>query len=381
MNRRTLAPTRGFSPDPLPEWEPEDDMTDGPTATATTEAAGTTERGGRFGAGWIRQAAIVTRGEALGHELWIDAAFLASVVDAINSTPTGCKSRWSHPNYCHDGLGRAVGRVTDAFLDGDTVRADLHFLDAATRAPEGDLPAYLLDLAEEDPNLFGVSISFRPDTEAETAFLAANSTTGRFVSPDAENANQLPHARLSKLHAADIVDEPAANPAGLFSADQHAKQWPALVAWITGQTDQRPATHLPGIDLSRARTFWRHWTNLNNLTLAPSHPLPEPMTTPQPATDPPSPPSATQDAHAAAAEYRRRWGNPGLIYWADGLSPEAAADAHAAELSAEIARLRAAHTPRGTTPLATAEPAAPPPKPLRGRDKLIAALAAQLPAR
>lgn len=389
MTRHRTQPARGLSYEP-DDWEPE---SEGPATTTATADAGQPNRGGRYGAGWIRRAAIVTRGEAAGHELWIDAIFLGSIVDAINARPEGIKSRWSHPSYCNDGLGRAVGRVTDAYLDGDTVRADIHFLDAATRAPEGDLPGYLLDLADEDPTLFGVSISFTADPTAETAFLAEHSTTGQFVSPDPDNANGMPHARLSRLHAADIVDEPAANPDGLFSA-ANRPDWDATAAYMTGQTHTAPQPAPAGIHLPTARRFFAAWLRRANLSLTPTPPMstqtsptdPKPPHAPTPTEAAPTPPAAETDhfdagrRHAAeeAAEYRRRWGTAGLVYWADGLTPEAAADAHAEQLQAEINTLRAA---RGTTPLATATAPTQAPPVLRGRDRLVEALKTQFPPR
>jgi hypothetical protein len=93
------------------------------------------------------------------------------------------------------------------------VRADLHLSEASKDAPQGDLYTYTLALAEKDPEAFGASMVF--DGKAETRF-NEDGTPQR----DA-NGKPLPRlARVEKLYASDVVDDPAANPDGLFSAEE-----------------------------------------------------------------------------------------------------------------------------------------------------------------
>lgn len=173
--------------------------------------------GGDYGSGLIRGAAVITRGEALGHDMWIDAVMLAQVEDAVNANPKGSKSRFAHPGMSGDGLGKALGRFKDGRTDGDIVRADLHLYDTAHKTPDGDLAEYIMGLAVEDAEAFGTSISFEPDFGEEDRFYAENEDKdGQFHSPDPLNEKNLPHARLAYLEAVDIVDSPAANPGGLF---------------------------------------------------------------------------------------------------------------------------------------------------------------------
>ena len=173
--------------------------------------------GGEFGAGLIKGAAAITRGEALGHEMWIDRTMLEQTRDAINSADKGIKSRFTHPSLSGDGLGKALGRYRNAEIQGDIVYADLHVFQSAHETPDGDLADYVMGLAEEDPEAFGNSISFRPDFGAEEEFQGKHSDEdGRFQSPDSDNKKNLPHARLAELRAVDAVDSPAANPNGLF---------------------------------------------------------------------------------------------------------------------------------------------------------------------
>jgi hypothetical protein len=81
--------------------------------------------GGDFGAGIVRGMAILTRGEALGHGLWCDRVMLSQVATAINASANGAKARFTHPDLSGDGLGKGLGRVKNASLDGDVVRRNL----------------------------------------------------------------------------------------------------------------------------------------------------------------------------------------------------------------------------------------------------------------
>jgi hypothetical protein len=171
-------------------------------------------------AGIIRDYSVITEGEALGHDMWIDSDFLQSVVELGNAAQRGVKVRYTHPGACSDGLGKALGRATNFRVKGKQVIADLKFLESAYNTPDGNLAGYVMDLAEEDPRLFGTSIVFDRDIEEEEGFSAANShPNGEFMSPDRRNKRNLTHARISNLYASDVVDEPAANPGGMFSSD------------------------------------------------------------------------------------------------------------------------------------------------------------------
>lgn len=147
--------------------------------------------------GQIRGVTVIAEGEARGHGFSIDQVMLRQVRDAINSTPgRGLKSRFGHPNILQDGIGTFIGRLTNARVSDRRVRADLTLADSAKQAPSGDLYSYVLSLAEDDPGAAGMSISFEHDQPEEV--------DGRIL------------ARLSNLFAADLVDEPAAAPAGMF---------------------------------------------------------------------------------------------------------------------------------------------------------------------
>ena len=198
------------------------------TATATRSTyTDKTDRvireGGQFQGGLIRGAAVIQRGEASGHGMWIDDVMLRQTSHAINKAGRGVKCRFAHPPLFGDSLGKALGRYKDARVDGDCVRADLHLFRAARKSPDGDINTYIQDMAREDAAAFGNSIAFVPDEQAEAAFAAEyTSASGVFVSPDDDNTANHPHARLRSLDAVDMVDTPAAT-SGLFKSNKRGR--------------------------------------------------------------------------------------------------------------------------------------------------------------
>lgn len=233
----------------------------------------TVERdGGRFGFGVIRNVSVITEGEALGHDLWIDSEFNRSVMAAINLSETGIKTRLTHPGLSSDGVGSKLGKIDSARVIGDQVVVDHHFTEASTKTPDGNLSDYVMTLAEETPEDFGVSIVFAHDADAESAFIAANmqgeAKAQRFVSPDENNLNNYTHARLSQLRAADVVDDPAANPDGLFKRGQEAAiEGEQLIEYALGLSDAKPQTSMFNVDGDRAKQFLARFLSRHNLKI------------------------------------------------------------------------------------------------------------------
>ncbi len=230
--------------------------------------------GGDNGAGIIRGAAIVTRGEAISHGYWLDATFLKQVANGINTgkggNKAGVKMRFTHPSLSGDGLGKYLGRAKNAVIDGDVVRADLHFSETAHEAPDGDLAAYVMKLADDDPGAFGTSIVYDPDYGAEDKFEAQHEDEkGRFSSPDPDNTDDLIHARVHQLLGADVVDEPAANPDGLFHREQEiAQEADALFAYAAGLSSQAPTTVHLGLDADRVSGFVNRFLERHGLEIS-----------------------------------------------------------------------------------------------------------------
>lgn len=340
----------------------------------------------RFGGydkqGIIRDVSVITRGEALGHRLWVDAEFLQQVADAINQPNKGVKSRFTHPSMSGDGLGRFVGRIMNARVVGDQVLADQHFSQAGHRTTDPgtpDLATYLMDLAETDPEAYGLSIVFAGDELASEDFQIAHSLEGRFQSPDPLNEQNLPHARLAKLHAVDAVDEPAANPGGLFHARNPTLDDAELLAeYALGLADDRPDVQSLDLDPDRVRGFVARFLASRNLTLnMEAKPMAldsELVTTEdtQPVADPieptatdtvdakPAPSEPDAPAEAAPAEQLRsgldfyeKFGERGAVWYVQGKTWDEAHELYTAELAAENAslkqRLQAAEAAVGET--------------------------------
>lgn len=103
-----------------------------------------------------------------------------------------------------------------------------------------------------------------------------------FRSPDPQNVDNLPHARLKELRAVDAVDDPAANPGGLFHRGQEfAQEGEALLAWTLGLTPKKPSTTLFGVDPDRAKAFVSRLLARHGLSISKG-----PASTPEPGTAP-----------------------------------------------------------------------------------------------
>ena len=135
----------------------------------------------------IKNVSVITVGEARGHGMQIDEKTLLQVKAAAETYSGGLKVKTDH----YSGFNEIVGALKNFTIDGDQLRADLFLL------KNHDATARIIEMAELMPDTFGLSISFSGDHE--------------------ENGNTT-FARCSEIYSADLVDTPAANPTGLFSA-------------------------------------------------------------------------------------------------------------------------------------------------------------------
>lgn len=222
----------------------------------------TNREGGDFGAGMIEGVAVITRGEALGHRAWVDSYAVNQVVEFGKASPAGIKSRFAHPGLSSDGIGRALGRLKNFRGDGEVARADLHFFETAKNTPEGDLASYVMDLVDEDPGAAGLSIVFEHDEGEEDRFYVGNEDKeGRFVSPDADNKQNYYHIRLAELRGGDVVDEPAANPTGMFHRQVESSRAFHFLDFVFDVEDE-PPSEMFGVHPERARAFFHRWLEL-----------------------------------------------------------------------------------------------------------------------
>lgn len=289
-------------------------------------------KGGNYGFGLISGVSIITRGEALGHDLWIDTEFLQSTADAINARSEGLKARFTHPGMSGDGLGTMLGKVTGAQVAGNQVIGDLHFVESATKAPDGNLADYVMTLAEDTPEDFGLSIVFSTDAEAMQAHVDANTQGGRFVSPDENNLSNYQHARMQELRAVDVVDEPAANPDGLFHRKHEAAaEADAIMSYALGLSSERPKLQALGIDAERVKAAVRRFLSRNNLTVKGDE-----MADATPQGDPAPQPTREQFA-AECKQFIAAFGVRGGEWFADGKSFAECQQLHIADLQAALA--------------------------------------------
>lgn len=163
--------------------------------------------------GIITGYAVITKGPALGHNMTIDDKTLNQVVELGNKASLGIKSRFDHPSASNTSMGTFLGRTKNFRRAGDRVLGDLHLSEPAKKAPQGDLYSYVLDMAESDPQAFGASIVF----EGKSEFLLNEDGTKQ---TDAQGKPLPALARVETLLASDVVDDPAANPGGLFSTGE-----------------------------------------------------------------------------------------------------------------------------------------------------------------
>lgn len=239
--------------------------------------------GGKFGAGVIRGVSLASVGEALGHGMWLDQTTIEQVAEHSAATgETGLKARFTHPGLSSDGMGRLLGRLYDVRVEGEKAVGDLHFAKSSHDTPDGDLAEYVMMLTEEDPRAAGLSIVFHHDFDAEAEFenqhmiehededyRGRKRVRMRFKSPDPRNQHNYPHVRLSELRAADIVDEPAANPDGLFDRSPLARQADELLSYAVGISDKKPAASAFDIDGDRASQFFKRWLSSHGLSITP----------------------------------------------------------------------------------------------------------------
>ena len=168
---------------------------------------------------------VISKGEAMGHDLEIDDTTLDQVVSHGNSHKSGLKSRFGHPNMSNTAFGTFLGRSKNFRKDGNRVRADLHLNKTSFDTPKGNLGKYVLDLATEDPGAFGASIAFEVKKEVR---LNEDGTRKK----DKDGNVLLPLARVETLYASDMVDEPATEDSMFGFFNDSVKPSAEMTKWL-----------------------------------------------------------------------------------------------------------------------------------------------------
>lgn len=257
--RLRLQPARGIALEAV-EVEPVEPGEEAPAEGTATSAVDRE-------AGVIRGASAMQAVEALGHGLMLDRKTLDQVAELGNAAPGGVKVRFTHPGLCDDGMGKLLGRMSNFRVatverDGQQVEqvvGDIQLNDASAKSPDGDLRSYVLDLAEEDPASFGMSVVVMSDhvwkLEDGSEVPVEYDECGPLPAPEGAQGD-LPFMRVLELRAVDVVDEAAANRDGLFGKTLSAAfsgTSSELAADVFARLDDLIAAH--GIDVPRAQQF------------------------------------------------------------------------------------------------------------------------------
>jgi hypothetical protein len=135
---------------------------------------------------------IATQGDARGHGKIVDATTLKQVKECAAKYKNGLRVKFNPSTFNH-GDGGLAGFIPSPSLkiENDALLGDLHVYKTYFHRD------YLFEMAEMSPENFGLSMEF---------------------SGVHEERDGVTYARCEEIFAATIVDLPAANPTGLFSA-------------------------------------------------------------------------------------------------------------------------------------------------------------------
>jgi hypothetical protein len=167
-------------------------------------------------AGIIYGMSVISCGEAKGHGLRIDAKTLETCLAATKSWKDGVICKGDHGS----GIFQALGTLKNFRIDGDKLRGDLHLFN------NQPLSKMVLEVARKSPAALGLSISFSyaPEVVDEEVYV-----------------------RVKSLSSIDLVDNPAANPNGMFSGGPRNKIMELTAAFIAseGQDGARRIQNAP----------------------------------------------------------------------------------------------------------------------------------------
>jgi hypothetical protein len=138
--------------------------------------------------GVIRGISVISEGPVLGHDKYVDAQTLKTVLSSASEYSGGLKVKLNHGSD----VGSIVGYLDSFRIEGTQLRADFHLLKSSEHSN------YVLELASTVPEQIGMSIAFSFETEEIDGL-------------------PYPAVRCVEIYSCDLVDSPAANAGGLFS--------------------------------------------------------------------------------------------------------------------------------------------------------------------
>lgn len=169
-------------------------------------------------AGVLRGVSVITAGvEAKGHGIWIDQTTLEMVKSCAETYVDGLQVKSDHGS----GFGEIEGVLREFEIDGNQLRANFYLIKS------GEEYERIMEMAEMMPSSFGLSIEF---------------------SGISEEIDEYRYARPMEIYAVALVDQPAANPTGLFQAmpeETAPVEVPAEVPAEEIKVEEIPASEIP----------------------------------------------------------------------------------------------------------------------------------------
>jgi hypothetical protein len=141
-------------------------------------------------AGILKGVSMLTAGPVPSYGVYVDQKTLETVLSCALTHADGLKVKMEHDGDVDD----IVGALINFRIDGGHLRADLQLLKESGSFDQ------IIEMAEKIPSEFGLSISFSGDRE-EIELLGLPMLA----------------MRCREIYSCDIVENPAANPGGLFS--------------------------------------------------------------------------------------------------------------------------------------------------------------------
>lgn len=177
--------------------------------------------------GIIREASVITTGEARGHGVFIDATTLAQVKCCAETFRGGLGVKFNPDTFNHGEAGYA-GSLQNLRIIGNRLVGDIYLLETYQGRD------YLLELAARQPDSFGLSIDFE---------MYGEEIGGKTF------------ARCAKIDAVTVVDAPAAN-SGLFRVGpaRAAGLSPSVLSIFTKSATTTQNTHMNQTTFAKTAT-------------------------------------------------------------------------------------------------------------------------------
>ena len=147
-------------------------------ATATQELVTFSQFEGKLEGNTVKGVSIIQEGPALGHGVWVDKKALEQV-KKLAAGKGRLKAKLNHWSSLED----TIGYYENFRIKSGKVVADLNLFESHAGK------AHLLEMIQEMPTAFGVSIMFRGDE------------------PEYDKTNDRYNTRVRELYSADFVED------------------------------------------------------------------------------------------------------------------------------------------------------------------------------